>query len=155
MSRAPFLIVGGFVALLPLTAIAADDAVVTSPNSMQWGPASPALPKGAQMAVLFGDPTKEGPFVYRVKFPAGYQVAAHMHPTDENVTVISGSVHIGMGDKLDTSKGEELGTGGYLHMPKGMHHYAWTTEEAVIQNNGMGPAGITYINPADDPRKTN
>ena len=78
-----------------------------------------------------------------------------MHPIDENVTVMSGSVHIGMGDKLDTSKGEELGTGGYLHMPKGMHHYAWTTEETVLQNNGVGPAGITYINPADDPRKTN
>ena len=155
MTRVPLLIAGGFVALLPMTAIAADDAVVTSPNSLQWGAAPPALPKGAQMAVLFGDPTKEGPFVYRLKLPAGYQVAAHMHPNDENVTVISGSIHIGMGDKLDTSKGDQLPIGGYLHMPKGMHHYAWTTEEAVIQNNGIGPAGIIYVNPADDPRKTN
>ena len=107
------------------------------------------------MAVLFGDPTKEGQFAYRVKFPAGYKVPAHMHPNDENVTVLSGTANIGTGDKLDEKKGEAIKAGGFLHMPKGMPHYAWFTEETIIQSNGVVPTGITYINPADDPRKTN
>jgi quercetin dioxygenase-like cupin family protein len=143
------------VALLPLGATADEQHIVTQADSIKWGAASPALPKGAQMAVLFGDPTKEGQFVYRVKFPAGYKVPAHMHPNDENVTVMSGTVHLGTGDKLDETKGEALKAGDYFHMPKGMHHYAWFSEETIIQANGIGPTGITYINPADDPRKTN
>ena len=148
------LATAGFAALLPLAAIA-DDAVVTSADALKWGPGPPTLPKGAQMVILYGDSAKEGQFVYRMKFPAGYKIAPHMHPNYENVTVLSGSIHIGMGDQLDPNKGETVPAGGYLHMPKGMHHYGWTTEEAVIQGNGVGPAGITYINPADDPRKTN
>lgn len=77
-----------------------------------------------------------------------------MHPADENVTILSGTAHVGMGDKLDEKKGEELKAGGYLHMPKGMHHYAWFTQETILQNNGIGPTGITYVNEKDDPRKT-
>ena len=143
-------------ALLPLGAMAADDQMVaTKSDAVQWKPAPPAYPKGAQMAVLFGDPSKEGPFVVRLKAPAGYKIAAHMHPADENVVVLSGSLHVGMGDKLDDKKGEALKAGGYVHMPKGMHHYAWFTEETIIQNNGIGPTAITYVNEKDDPRKTN
>jgi len=152
-----FAMVAGLAiaAALPLGATADDQHIVVPADGLKWGPASPALPKGAQMAVLFGDPTKEGQFAYRLKFPAGYKVAAHMHPNDENVTVISGTFNIGTGDKLDETKGEALKPGGFLHMPKGTHHYAWFTEETITQSNGVGPVGITYINPADDPRKTN
>ena len=152
-----FAMVAGLViaAALPLGATADDQHIVVPADGLKWAPASPALPKGAQMAVLFGDPTKEGQFAYRIKFPAGYKVPAHMHPNDENVTVLSGIANIGTGDKLDETKGEALKAGGFLHMPKGMHHYACFTEETIIQSNGIGPAGITYINPADDPRKTN
>jgi quercetin dioxygenase-like cupin family protein len=142
-------------ALLPFTAIADEQHVVAQPDRITWGPAPPAFPKGAQIAVLSGDPSKEGEFVYRLKVPAGYKVAAHTHPNDENVTVMSGTAHIGMGDKLDETKGEALKAGGYIHMPKGMHHYAWFAEDTIMQFNGVGPTGITYINPADDPRKTN
>jgi quercetin dioxygenase-like cupin family protein len=142
-------------ALVPLSATAEDQAVVAQPDRLKWAAVPPALPKGAQIAVLYGDPTKEGPFVFRAKVPAGYRVPAHMHPADENVTVISGTVNIGMGDKLDPKKGEALKAGGYFHMPKGMHHYAWFSQASVIQFNGIGPFEITYIDPADDPRKTN
>jgi quercetin dioxygenase-like cupin family protein len=135
--------------------MADDQHIVVQADSLKWAAGPPTLPKGAQMAILYGDPAKEGPYVYRVKFPAGSKVPAHMHPNDENVTVISGTVHIGTGDKLDEQKGEAVKAGGYFHMPKGMHHYGWTTEETVIQANGIGPAGIAYVNPADDPRKTN
>jgi len=141
-------------ALLPLGAMAADHTIVQK-DAIQWKPAPPFLMKGAQMAVLFGDPAQPGPFAIRMKFPAGYKVPAHMHPTDENLTVLSGTVHVGMGDKLDETKGEPVKAGGFFQMPKGMHHYVWFSEDTILQSNGIGPAGITYINPADDPRKTN
>ena len=79
--------------------------------------------------------------------------AAHTHPNDENVTVLSGSFNIGTGDKLDMTKGEAVKAGGYSFVAKGMTHYAWFTEETVLQLHGIGPQGITYVNSADDPRK--
>jgi quercetin dioxygenase-like cupin family protein len=143
------------VALVPLGATADDQANIVQASGLKWAAGPLALPKGAQIAVLYGDPGKEGPYVIRLKFPAGYKVPAHMHPSDENVTVISGGLNFAMGDKLDPKKGEELKPGGYIHMPKGMHHYGWVTHETVVQVNGTGPFAITYINAADDPRKTN
>jgi len=141
-------------ALLPLTASAADDHVGVAPDGLKWSAGPAALPKGAQIAVLFGDPSKEGGFAYRLKLPPGFKVAAHTHPADENVTVISGSLHFGMGPKLDEQKGDALKAGGFVQFSKGMQHYAWFTEETVIQINGNGPWGITYVNAADDPRKS-
>ena len=151
MTRIGLSLAFALAALVPLSATA-DDHIVTQSKGMKWVAAPPSMPKGAQIAVLYGDPSKEGPFVYRLKFPAGYKVPAHMHPNDENVTVISGTINIGTGDKLDPKKGAAVATGGYFHMPKGMHHYGWTTQETVIQANGNGPIGVTYINPNDDPR---
>jgi hypothetical protein len=77
-----------------------------------------------------------------------------MHPNDYDVTVLSGTMYLGMGDKFDPVRGEGLNAGGYLHLPKGMHHYEWTNEDTVIQLSGVGPVGMTYLNPADDPRKS-
>ena len=142
-------------ALAPLCAAAQDQYSMVQPGSIKWSPAPPALPKGAQIAVLSGDPGKAVPFVIRVKVPAGYKVPAHTHPTDEHLTVISGTLDIGMGDKLDPKKGEAVKAGGYVRMPKGMHHYGWASGETVIQLNGVGPWELTYLNTADDPRKTN
>jgi quercetin dioxygenase-like cupin family protein len=140
----------------PLAAAAAEDQhVAVQPGAVKWGPAPPALPKGAQLAVLYGDPGKDGPFVLRLKFPAGYKVPPHMHPSDENVTVISGLIQLSMGDKIEQKQKEALAAGGYTHMPKGMHHYGWAIQPTVVQVNGTGPFAITYVNPADDPRKTN
>jgi quercetin dioxygenase-like cupin family protein len=143
------------MALAPLSATAQDQANIMQPNGIKWAAAPPALPKGAQIAVLSGDPGKEGPFVIRLKLPSGYKVPAHMHPGDENLTVISGTLNYGMGDKLDPKKGEALKPGGFVYMPKGMHHYAWASGETVVQLHGIGPFAITYVNAADDPRKTN
>jgi quercetin dioxygenase-like cupin family protein len=139
--------------LLPAAAIADDQHVIAQPDSLKWTAAPPVLPKGAQIAALYGDPDKAEPFVFRLKFPAGYKVAAHMHPNDYDVTVLSGTMYLGMGDKLDPARGEGLNAGGYLHLPKGMHHYEWANEDTVIQLSGVGPVGMTYLNPADDPRK--
>ncbi len=121
------------------------------PDNVKWVD-NPALP-GAKQAVLAGDPAKPGLTAYRVRFPANFQVPAHYHPVDENVTVISGTIHVGMGDKMDMAKGTAYPAGSFSVMPANMRHYAWTKEETVVQVNIVGPTGITFVNPADDPRK--
>jgi quercetin dioxygenase-like cupin family protein len=140
------------IAALPLGALAAGEHTVMQPNELKWGPAPPGLPPGAQVAVVAGDPGKSEPYVIRAKMPAGYKIAAHTHPTDENVTVLSGTFHVGMGDKFDAKKGETVKAGGFFHTEKGMQHYAWASAPTVLQIHGVGPFAINYVNPADDPR---
>ena len=125
--------------------------VAVNPDGLKWGDAPPVLPKGAKMAVLAGDPSKEGVFVVRLRAPNGYKISPHWHPTREHVTVISGKFHIGMGKTFDTKKAESLGPGGFAYMDAKMEHYAWMEGDTEIQAEGMGPFAITYVNPADDP----
>jgi quercetin dioxygenase-like cupin family protein len=122
-------------------------------DDVKWGPVPPNIAAGAQLAVISGDPSKEGPFVMRLKMPAGYNVPAHYHPQYENVTVLTGEFHVGMGDKLDTDKGMLLRPGGYVEAPAKMHHYAWVTSDTIVQVAGPGPFGIIYVDPTDDPSK--
>lgn len=146
---ATVLIAAGF----PLYAGAADDHhAAVQADALKWS-APAAYGKGALFAVVKGDPSKDGMYVVRLKVPAGFKIPAHTHPNDENVTVLSGTFHIGTGDKLDEKKGETVKVGGYSYVAKGMTHYAWFSEDTVIQLHGIGPQGITYVNPADDPRK--
>ena len=84
------------------------------------------------IAVLAGDPSKDGPYVLRLKMPANYRIPAHHHPTTENVTVVSGSFHAGMGDKLHVDKGQAFEPGGFVSMPAGMNHFAWATAETIV-----------------------
>ena len=123
-----------------------------SPAQLTWGDAPPALPKGAQLAVLSGNPGETGPFVVRLRMPAGYKIPAHWHPTDEHVTVVEGTFSMGMGDKLDAKATTDLPAGGYARMPAEHRHFAWTKDGATVQVHGLGPFAITYVNPADDPR---
>jgi hypothetical protein len=118
---------------------------------MKWGPAPPVLPAGAQMVVLAGDPGSKGLITLRLKLPANYVIPPHWHPTDEHVTVISGSLALGMGDKVDHKASKMLTAGGYGVAPANMHHFAWTKAGAVVQVNLVGPFAITYVNAADDP----
>lgn len=122
-------------------------------DGVKWGPASAALPSGAQQAILVGDPSKEGGYVVRLKLPAGYKVAPHTHPNDENVTVISGTFHVGLAEKFDESKGQAVKPGGFLQVPKGVQHFAWASQNTVVQLHGVGPGGFAYVDAADDPRK--
>lgn len=89
----------------------------------------------------------------RLKFPDGYAVAAHTHPNTERVTVIAGTLHLGMGPEFDKSSAQALSAGSYSTMPPGMQHYAWAEGETILQLATIGPWKINYINPADDPRK--
>jgi hypothetical protein len=157
LNRAPLLTALLAAALITGAAVAAVHSPATMqtvlPDQIKWGAGPPSLPPGVQMVVLQGDPGKPGPFTLRAKMPAGYKIPAHWHPTDENLTVISGVFHIGMGGKLDTSMAKALPAGGFMSMPARTNHYAWVTQETILQVHGMGPFEITYINPADDPRK--
>ncbi|NEX91846.1 cupin domain-containing protein [Caulobacter sp. 17J65-9] len=127
--------------------------VVLRPQDLKWGPAPPSLPPGAEAAVLYGDPSKAGPFVIRLKLPKGYHIPAHSHPSMEAITVLSGQFHLGMGAKADRAQAQALPPGSFFTLQAGMHHYAWADEESVVQINSTGPFDITYVNPADDPRK--
>jgi quercetin dioxygenase-like cupin family protein len=133
-------------------AAAEDMRMPVNTSQLKWGPAPDALPKGAQIAVLSGDPAKDGLYVVRLRLPAGYKVPAHNHPTAEMVTVLTGKFHLGMGDKLDEKKAMLLTAGGFAEAPAKMNHYAWTTGPTVLQIHGQGPFEINYVNPADDPR---
>ena len=128
--------------------------VMVTPDQVKWGPGPPALPPGAQLAVVEGDPSKAGSaFAIRVKFSDGYKVPPHWHPTDERVLVLSGTLGVGLGEKFDPAAGHELPVGSYAVMPQGVRHFAWAKGETVIQVSGTGPFEVNYVNAADDPRK--
>ncbi len=127
-------------------------AVTYTASEVTFMPAPDAFPSGAQLAVIDGDPMSSGPFAVRLKFPDGYKIGPHWHPTDENVTVIQGTFLIGMGDQWSDSSLKSLGAGSFAKMPLKMNHYAAAKGETVIQIEGQGPFAITYVNPSDDPR---
>jgi hypothetical protein len=129
------------------------DHVMVSPADIKWGPAPPSLPAGAEAAVLSGDPSKAVPYVLRAKLPDGYKVPPHWHPTDENVTVLKGTLMVGKGAKFSAEASQALPAGSFMRMPKDMRHFAWAKGETIIQVHGIGPFEITYVNAADDPRK--
>jgi quercetin dioxygenase-like cupin family protein len=123
-----------------------------SAGSLQWGAPPPGIPAGAQAAVMSGDPTKPGLFVVRLKAPAGAKIMPHWHPSDENVTLISGDFAVGMGDKLDEAAAHKMAPGDFVYLKAREHHYAIARTESVVEIAAMGPFKITYVNPSDDPR---
>jgi quercetin dioxygenase-like cupin family protein len=139
-------------------AIAQDDSkakaehIVVAPEDVKWGDAPPSLPPGAKLAVIEGDPKKEGYFMMRLKVPAGYKIPPHFHPQPERVTVISGKFCVGFGDTFDETKTKALPAGSYFSFIPKSHHFAHAAEETVLQLSTIGPWDLTYVNPADDPR---
>jgi hypothetical protein len=146
------LIAAALVALCS-PAWSAEGEMFMNPADVKFGPAPPTLPKGAKMAVLYGDPGKPGPFVARLEAPKGYKIPPHWHTTAENLTIISGTLYLGDGDTMDEKKAHGLKPGGYHYLPAKAHHYAFTKTNTVVQINADGPFDINYINPADDPSK--
>jgi hypothetical protein len=125
---------------------------VYTPETIVWGPPPPFVAAGAQLAVLEGDPmASSGDYTIRLKMPAGYKIAPHWHPLRENVTVISGTFSLGMGDHFDQAKMMTLPAGSFGYLDPDMHHYAMAVDDAVVQIHGMSPVKFNYVNPADDP----
>ncbi len=123
-----------------------------SPGDLKWVDV-PSLPPGAKLAVIEGPLNEAVPFTFRLQLPANYQIPAHWHAAVERVTVISGTLNMGVGDKLERSKTKPLSPGSMAIMQPKTNHFVSTKEETVVQLNGTGPWTITYVNPADDPRK--
>lgn len=138
-------------AAAPPAAAPASQHVAVSPADLKWGDPPPVFEKGASFTVVSGNPMEAGPYVVRLKMPAGYKVMPHWHPADENVTVISGTFEIGMGEKFDKATMKALPAGGFVLLPAEMRHYAMAKTPVVVQVHGMGPFKLTYVNPSDDP----
>src|ERR1700732_1903501 len=123
-------------------------------DSIPYGPAPAFVPAGAQLAVLEGDPgATSGDYTVRLKMPDGYRIAPHWHPQRENVTVISGTFKVGMGDTLDKDKMRSFPAGSFAYLDPDMHHYAMASGEVIVQVHGSAPLQFNYVNPADDPSK--
>ena len=127
--------------------------VIVTPDNVKWGDPPPFVEAGSQFAVLSGNPNAAGPFVFRFKMPDGYKIMPHWHPTQENVTVLSGELHVGMGDKFEEGGMNALPAGAFAAIPARHHHYAMAKGETVIQVHATGPFKLIYVNPADDPSK--
>ena len=125
-------------------------AMSINADDIKWGPAPPDLPSGAEMAVLHGDPGKKAPFTLRLKMPAGYKIPPHWHTKDEQLTILSGTFILHMGDTMD-APASNLGPGGFHFLPGKAHHAAETEGETMLQLDGIGPFDIHYLNPADNP----
>jgi quercetin dioxygenase-like cupin family protein len=143
---------GLFLSVIGPAAAAEPHHTIVPADAIKWGAAPASLPPGAQAAVLLGSPAKEGPFVLRLRFPAGFVIPPHRHSKDEFVTVISGRVAMSSGEKVDRGSLKPLLPTSFIHLPAGMPHYLWSEAESVVQVNGVGPFDVKYVNPLDDPR---
>jgi len=130
-----------------------------SPDDMKWTAAANALPAGAQVAVLEGDPMKSGPYTIRLKFPNNYRIPPHYHSKTEHVTVISGNIRVGMGDTFDEKSMNAFAAGSFAAIEPNTHHYGLVKNDnilkghdTIIQLHGEGPWEIHYVNASDDPR---
>jgi quercetin dioxygenase-like cupin family protein len=120
---------------------AAGSANIIQPGALTWAPAQ-GLPPGAQIAVLYGNPSKKGPFAVRFKFPSGYEVATHSHPTDELLTVISGKARMAFGEKADEGHAQPLPAGAFMILPAGAWHRLWTDAETIVELHSTGPFSV-------------
>lgn len=155
MSRTLYLAAAACAAsltIMPAAWAQTPDHRMVLADDLKWADV-PSLPPGAKIAVIEGPISEAVPFTFRLKVPANYRIPAHWHPAVERVTVLSGTFHMGVGDKLDMQKSMPLGPGSMMLLQPKTHHFAWTREETVIQLHGTGPWGVTYVNAADDPRQ--
>lgn len=128
------------------------DHIFVKAADVRWVDAPAALPAGAKIVVLEGDPSAPGPFTMRIMVPANYRVPPHHHPADEHVTVLSGDFAIGMGETFTESALSELPVSSFAMMRTGTRHFAWSKDGGIVQLHGIGPWGLIYVRPADDPR---
>jgi len=121
-------------------------------EDIQWKP-FPAFPPTVRLAILVGDPSKPGPYTIRVKLPAGVKLMPHKHPEDRVYTVMSGVFYIGLGDAFDETKLTAFAPGSVVVLPGDQPHFHWAKSgEYIIQVSAIGPLGLDYLDPTNDPR---
>jgi hypothetical protein len=120
-------------------------------KSLKW--MDTPLIAGGKVAVIEGPLDKAAPFTLRILFPANSMIAPHFHTAIEHVTVISGTFNVGHGEKFDKKKSKALGRGDVAIMQSKTPHFGWVDKETIVQVHGVGPWTVTFVNPADDPRK--
>jgi len=121
-------------------------------EDIDWMP-FPAFPPSARLAIVVGDPTEPGLYTIRVKVPFGVKLMPHWHPEDRIYTVISGVFYIGLGAHFDSEKLEAYPPGAVVVLPGGTPHFHWARSgEYVTQVSAIGPLGLEYLDPKDDPR---
>jgi uncharacterized RmlC-like cupin family protein len=136
MGSIRFLATAMLFAFLGAVATASSSVTIVNSGQEAWK----AQPDKTAVAILYGDPSKSGYYVIRVKFPANWSEGPHYHPARENVTMISGTVYLGLGKKFDKSRATPYSTGAFASIPAKLPHYAFTTSQgAVIQLDGIGP----------------
>ena len=144
----------GVVMVFTLAAQTGSAKHAFTPDAVEWGPAPAFVPAGAQLAVLEGNPgATSGDYTVRVKMPDGYRIPPHWHPNRENVTVISGTFKVGMGDHFDETKMGDFPAGSFAFLDPDMHHYAMASREVVVQVHGASPLQFNYVHPEDDPSR--
>ncbi len=122
--------------------------ILMKASDVKFHPA-PGFPKGAQIILLRGDLSQAVPYTIRFKLPDGFVIPAHWHSTDEEVTVLSGTLNVGLGDKVDKAQSTALTAGGFQIVPANAHHYVWASGETIMQLDGMGPRTTVFVNPEE------
>jgi quercetin dioxygenase-like cupin family protein len=148
----PTVAMAALVVGLALPAAAGEDHVMLTPDEVDWQPAPPSVPEGAEASVLYGNPGEEGLFALRLRMPDGYAIPPHTHPQPEIVTVLSGTFRLGMGEEADIEATEALPEGSFFALQPGLPHFAFVEGETVIQLNSTGPWQLEYVHDEDDPR---
>ncbi len=112
-------------------------------EDLKWTP----LIKGCDLASAYGDANVEGaPFVLRLRCADGAKIPAHWHPTDENITVLKGTLLVGMGENFDEAKLRAMNIGNFVSLPKEMRHFAMSKGETIVQIHGAGPFQANWVN---------
>jgi hypothetical protein len=134
------------------TLLSQDDFGSVLPEDVDWRPFA-SFPPTARLAVIIGDPSKPGPYATRVKVPHGVKLMPHTHPEDRLYTVISGVFYIGLGEQFDAAKLQAYPPGAVVSLPGNTAHFHWARSgEYVTQISAIGPLGLDYVDPSDDPR---
>ncbi len=123
------------------------------PATLDWVRQPPGLPSGGRLAVVRGDPSKAGPFTIRVDLPNGYQVPPHWHPASERIKVLEGTLLMGEGREWSERSLRALGPAQETTVAARHPHYVRAKGRTMAEIRSTGPFEITYVNPADDPRK--
>ncbi|MBS0324984.1 MAG: cupin domain-containing protein [Proteobacteria bacterium] len=153
LASAVGVLVFAMSAAVPAADEPASEPVVMNAKSIRWAAAPPSLPKGARVAVLYGNPSASGRFVMRLWLPAKYHIPLHAQPAPQQVTVISGTLYVADDATYSKKYAHAVSAGGFVFLPANAHRFMFTKGATVVEIHGAGPFEVKYVDPNDDPQK--